>query len=192
MTDQRTRSGLARGFVQPRRGVTLVQHFGDFLAQAEALFGPRDRDFTPLGIEFGPEGPITQFPAPHDRRHVGIVLSLEAAQDENRAAYELAGLVVFLLAPGAGLPAVVIEYGAAAFFQMTQARRLGFTPRPTGPHHAAGVIVAAVLESDIGAIRRAREIEPTFTAMTPALLVSVGICPALAPRLTARFSTLTT
>jgi hypothetical protein len=44
---------------------------------------------------------------------------------------------------------------------------------------AAGALVGSILVTDADVIRRAREIEQTLSAMTPALLESVGVSPVL-------------
>ena len=40
---------------------TLASRLSDMLYLAEDLFGPRDLSYTPLGIEFIPDGPKTWY-----------------------------------------------------------------------------------------------------------------------------------
>ena len=51
---------------------TLVSRFGEMIRDVEALFGPRDRDYTLLGIEFS--GTIPQIWFPGNCQHIAIQL----------------------------------------------------------------------------------------------------------------------
>ncbi|HEY5505225.1 MAG TPA: hypothetical protein VIK28_08705, partial [Sedimentisphaerales bacterium] len=66
---------------------TLPSRLGQMISMVEQDFGPRDKTFTILGIEFRDGVPQLWFPC--NCGHVIIQLSYEAMQDINRALFQL-------------------------------------------------------------------------------------------------------
>src|SRR5262245_27660889 len=68
---------------------TLTTYFGKMLSEAEELYGRRDMDWTPIGVEFfaGDVPRICVFPG--GRKHVLIRLTLAALNDWNVALWQL-------------------------------------------------------------------------------------------------------
>ncbi len=79
---------------------TLASYLGALLTQVEGEFGPRNRAFTILGIEFREGVPQLWFPG--NCGHVVIQLSTSAMNDMNRALFQLSHEVVHLLDPSPG------------------------------------------------------------------------------------------
>ena len=77
---------------------TLASRLGDILSLAEEKFGPRNPDFTILGVEFRDGVPQTWFPG--NCKHIVVQLSLEAMHDEEQAVFQLAHETVHLLDGG--------------------------------------------------------------------------------------------
>src|SRR5512133_1556486 len=76
---------------------TLTTKLGALLSEAEALYGPRDPSWTPIGIEFSEDGPKIWYPG--NRRHISIMLSDKCRTDLKRAQFQLAHEAIHLLAP---------------------------------------------------------------------------------------------
>lgn len=124
-------SPIAGGFTW-----TLASRLGDMLTWAQNLFGPRNKEYTVLGIEFSAEGPMIWYPKA--AKHIVIQLSLSARQDEVIALYQLSHECVHLLQPSGGEAATVFEEGLAVFFSwwyleerlgIAKARELTSDPR---------------------------------------------------------------
>jgi hypothetical protein len=106
----------------PQGAWSLVTKLGDFLHRSEQKFGPRDKRFTILGVEFAPTfGSMTAtqvwYPGAGDgRKHIVVRLSMGAALDPRAAVFELSHETVHLLAPNGGGMATVVEEGMATMF----------------------------------------------------------------------------
>ncbi len=111
-------SDAALGFVSaPIQGGGTWTHttrLGDFLAKAEARFGPRQMDWTILGIEFFGDIPHIWYLG--GRKHVAIRLTQNARFNINEALFQLAHETVHLLSPNNIGPALIIEEGIASLF----------------------------------------------------------------------------
>jgi hypothetical protein len=138
---------LAKGFVTERLATddgytwTLTTRLGAMLRELEQRYGPRDREWTPLGIEFGLDGPMIWFPG--NCRNVSIMLSMAAVEDTNQALFELAQEVIHLLSPQGLRGAPVIERGScdcvrARVFCARESRSIDFTSRVFGGHASCG------------------------------------------------------
>ena len=90
---------------------TLTSRLGDILSKAETAYGPRDMNWTILGIEFCSNVPQIWFP--ENCRHIAIQLATNALGDTAIACYQLAHEVIHLLAPNGQHIAPVIEEGLA-------------------------------------------------------------------------------
>lgn len=127
-----TRQADERGTVY--RPPTLARFLGECVAAVEARFGPRDRRFTPLGVEIvagrtggagGPVRPPCLWYPPSDRgtwRHVVVLLGPCALRRREVAEWQLAHESVHLLDPVRG-GTTVLEEGLAVRFQNSFAPR---------------------------------------------------------------------
>jgi len=101
---------------------TLASRLGQMLNMAEQDFGPRDKTFTILGIEFRDGVPQSWFPC--NCGHVVIQLSREAMQDPNRAFFQLAHECIHLLDPCPG-GTNKLEEGVATHFALCFMKNMG-------------------------------------------------------------------
>ena len=154
---------------------TLVSRLGEMLAEAESLYGPRDLDWTPIGVEFGPGTPQLWYPG--GRRNIAIQLALNALNDNAVACYQLAHECVHLLAPTGTAVAPVIEEGVATVFSEDYVCRefklQGLTDWPS--YVEAAMMVRQLLTLDSRAIKRLRAVEPSFVKMTSATFTAAGL-----------------
>src|SRR5262245_32274060 len=67
---------------------TLTTYFGKMLSEAEELYGRRDMDWTPIGVEFF-AGDVPSIWFTGGRKHVAIRLILAALKDLNEAIWQL-------------------------------------------------------------------------------------------------------
>jgi hypothetical protein len=150
---------------------TLVTRLGQMLSRAENLYGPRDRSWTILGVEFGP-GPYPAIWFPGDCKHIAIRLAPNALDSEVLACYQLAHECVHLLAPTGNANAPVLEEGLATAFaedyvQFVLKSNPFLTNEPTYIRAAGAVRELLVGAPD--AILRLRAIEPRFAKITAAV-----------------------
>ena len=145
---------------------TLISRFSDMLYLAEDLFGPRDLSYTPLGIEFIPDGPGGFFP--RDRKHIIIRLGFDAATDMLQACYQLAHETVHVLAPVVGITNN-LEEGVATYFSTYYMEVAMGMPnwKPTLPSYKEVLgKVLPLFYMDKYCIRKLRSEQPEFTKMT--------------------------
>jgi hypothetical protein len=145
------------------------------LNEAERQYGPRDRLWTILGIEFGLEAvPHTWYPGDRDR--IIIRLAVNALQDSKVAQYQLAHECVHLLSPSGRKEAPVLEEGLAVVFAEDWSR-LRFPESPiveTDPKYApAAGYVRSALASRPDFVRHLRLLEPAFLKVTAEQVKSV-------------------
>jgi hypothetical protein len=93
---------------------TLTSHLGDILARAEERFGQRNREWSILGVEIGPECPQVWYPG--NRKHVVVQISREVHLKPHFAIYQLAHEAVHLLDPSGARRSNNIEEGLAEHF----------------------------------------------------------------------------
>lgn len=93
---------------------TLASRLGEMLRLAEKKYGPRDKSWTILGIEFGDNVPRVWYPG--NCKNVIVQLTPSAAIDKTKACYQLAHESIHLLAPTGGEKANVFEEGLATHF----------------------------------------------------------------------------
>ncbi len=148
---------------------TLTTQLGQLLHEAESTYGPRDRDWTPIGIEFCGNTPKVWYPG--DRKHVAIQLTISACQNPRRALFQLAHEVIHLLSPSGNRSAKVIEEGLATVFshQISSRHALGLTT-DVASYLLAEQQVCELLQVEADVIKRVREREPNFSRITPQLL----------------------
>lgn len=100
---------------------TLASRMGHILRFVETRYGPRDPDWTLLGVEFTSRAaPQVWYPT-YDGVGNSIIVQLteSAATDETQALFQLAHEVVHLLSPaGPGEKASVLEEGLATYVSL--------------------------------------------------------------------------
>ncbi len=168
---------------------TLASRFGEMLEEVEKQFGARDLLWTILGIEFGPQE-YPQLWYPGRRRQVLIMLSEKARMDPRRALFQLAGMVVHLLAPTGGDKAPVIEIGTSTLYSHTVSAVHDLNFGASGARVAAERLVIKLLTLQADAIKALRAKQPLFLKITPDHLMALdcGVTPELAATLCEPFS----
>ena len=145
---------------------TLASRLGDMLHLAEELFGPRDKSFTILGVEIGPDVPRLWYPG--NRGSVVVQLAPSAVAGMSRACYQLAHEAVHLLAPNGGGSAVNLEEGVACYFAELYMRKQFGEPhwRPEIPSYVRALsMVRARLDRDARCVRRLRDKSMSFSGI---------------------------
>lgn len=157
---------------------TLTSILGKFLREAEDRYGIRDRNWTPIGIEFGGDTPMVWYPG--NCKNVSIMLSNSARNDPHQAIFQLAHETIHLLSPTGGRNANVLEEGLATLnsHQASQEWNLGLKSAQAS-YLSAEQLVLELLTINPKAVQSARQIEPSLVSFTPDLLISVE--PALNP-----------
>ena len=113
-----------RGFFQERLpdgslSWTLTSAFGQFLSEAEELFGQRDKSWTPLGVEIHDGIPDVWFPGSYDNaqtKHISIRVSDHCLKDARQGMFQVAHEVIHVLSPLINKNANVLEEGIATWF----------------------------------------------------------------------------
>jgi hypothetical protein len=94
---------------------TLAAALGEMLLFAEEKFGPRDTNWTLLGIDFSSDGGQTWTPG--NCGHIIIQLEMNCLTDRHAAYCTLAHECIHLLSPTGKTDANVLEEGLAVFFE---------------------------------------------------------------------------
>ena len=170
---------------------TLTTWLGILLHQVEQIYGPRDLNYTLLGVEFNEQGPMLWYPG--NRKHVSIILSAEAAHQPNRALWQLAHETVHLLSPTQSSAALIAEEGLATLFasRVSTEYSLGFST-DRQDYREAEEAVSKWLSEFPSAISATRNLEPCMALWTAIILKEAcpGISDQLAERLCERFQRL--
>ncbi len=107
---------------------TLTSRFGQALDMAEDLFGSRDRSCTILGIDFTTDAQPSYW-FPHDQHGTGkmviVLLTADAASDEDRALYQLSHESFHLLSSTLRGTATNLEEGLATYFSLWYMAQIG-------------------------------------------------------------------
>ena len=146
---------------------TLPTRLGELLYEAETKYGPRDKNYTLLGIEFGPG--TNQIWYPGDRGYIAIQLAMNALDDLQFSIYQLAHECIHLLAPSGQSGALVIEEGLATVFSEDVVYRLfQVTGMTTGApaYVSAAAQVRELLMVNPDAVKLLRNQEPSFNKLT--------------------------
>jgi hypothetical protein len=164
---------------------TLASRLGEMLRLAEHQFGPRDKSFTILGVEFGPDDhPRIWYPG--DCGDIVIQLTPSCATDLVQACYQLSHECIHLLAPSGNQNANNLEEGLATHFSqqyITEKFQREYEIRIQEYVDARNAVVQ-LLAIDSTAILRLRQLVPSFLAMSSDDILKV--VPDIAPA-TARF-----
>jgi hypothetical protein len=153
---------------------TLVSNFGSMISEVEELFGPRNHDYTILGVEFS--GTIPGIWFPRDCKHIAIQLGKPAMMDFNKAHFQLAHETVHLLDPVVGGTQNVLEEGLATFYQLRYIHRLDpnyFTG--DAKYDAACMFALRLMAESPNAIKTLRAQGQTISALTAQQLRGAGV-----------------
>jgi hypothetical protein len=174
---------------------TLTTYFGQMLSEAEELYGRRDLNWTPIGVEFfASTVPHIWFPG--NRNHIAIRLTLSALNDLNEALWQLAHEVVHIIGPVERGKANNLEEGVATRFALNVSHYTDKSRVPLfrqkleqTPYHSALQDCEALLQMDPDIIKKLRKQQPYLSRMTAKQLLDVlpNCDPTLAGRLTGRF-----
>ena len=129
---------------------TLPSMLGHMLRQAEALFGPRDPQFTILGVEFN-ELEYPQTWLPHGRNII-VQLTRSAMLDRNRTYFELAHEVIHMLDPRP-FETSVLEEGLATWFAL---KRVPSMRCNDAKYEAAGQMASDLMVIEPAVVRQLR------------------------------------
>jgi hypothetical protein len=144
---------------------TLVSQFGRMIEEVEALFGPRNRDYTILGIEFS--GSIPQIWFPFDCRHIAIQLGEPSMKDAKRARFQLAHETVHLLDPVVAGSATVLEEGLATYYQLKYIHREDSTYSTGQPKYdSASRLASKLMAAQPDAVKVLRSQGKRISALT--------------------------
>lgn len=143
---------------------TLASQLGNMLELAQSQFGPRDKSYTILGVEFIDGRPKIWYPC--NCNNIIIQLGKPCLSEPDRACFQLAHETIHLLSPTIGQNSNVLEEGLAAYFQVwymdnhypSQWPRQKLDWRKLdAPYEKAKTLVERLLEIDRNAIKRLRE-----------------------------------
>jgi hypothetical protein len=146
---------------------TLASRLGDMLRLAKEMFGPRNLDYTLLGIEF--INGIPQVWYPGDCKDIVIQLDLQALGSMSYACYQLAHEAVHLLSPNGGGCTNNFEEGLATYFAGFYMREEMQEPswHPTEKSYKKAVAaIEPFLLSVPDGVRKLREEEPNIYLFT--------------------------
>jgi hypothetical protein len=166
-------------------GWTWPGRLGELLRQLESRYGPRHKEWTPLGIQFGGRVSGLFYPGDPAAKQVSIRLSDDCRTQQAKCLFALAHEAVHLLAPSGGTTNL-IEEGLATNFSREIGQRfaLGFSEASPAYIYARD-LTADFLAKYSAQIREIRRIEPSFVRFTPNLVRSIceGITTNLAEQL---------
>lgn len=162
---------------------TLTTLTGSMLIELENKYGPRDKSWTLLGVEFWNNDPMIWFPGGNETpppKHIAIRLSPEAFESYKEAMYQLSHECVHLLSPQGSPVAPIIEEGLAKLYSMEIIER--YCGHPSGQkygsapaYEAAADSVRELLMYDCQAIRKLRDKEPAFKRMSLSTFTAAGL-----------------
>ncbi len=144
---------------------TITSLLGEILQVIEELFGPRDKSFTVLGVEFGTSNPKIWFP--RNCKNVIIQLSYPAAQNMEQACYQMAHECIHLLNPG--MNANNLEEGLAVYFASEYMKVFRNSPMwhaTNKSYVTAQRIVSKIMTENMECIKKLRELEPSLSKVT--------------------------
>lgn len=161
---------------------TLASRLGDMLVEAEKFFGPRNKDYTILGIEFCESGPRIWYPK--SAKNIVIQLSDEAMDSELLALYQLAHECVHLILPTGNDQSTVLEEGMAVYFSWWYLENVfhhyGKEVTNDGFYFKAGELVERMMLEDQSIFLKLREAHGENWRVTPEEIAE--LCPVLSPR----------
>lgn len=168
--------GFFGDFIRPGEwGYTWPGRLGELLLLLESRYGPRDKEWTPLGIQFGGKVSGLFYPDPPAAKQVSIRLSEDCRMEPAKCLFVLAHEAVHLLAPSGGTATTLIEEGIATNFSREIGQQFSLGYNEASPAYIyARDITAVFLKKYSAQIREIRRIEPYFKKFTPNLIRNVG------------------
>jgi hypothetical protein len=176
---------------------TLTTYFGKMLSEAEELYGRRDMDWTPIGVEFF-SGDVPHIWFPGNRKHVCIRLTFSAVNDLDEALWQLAQEIVHILGPVVAGKANNLEEGLATHFALNISHYID-KPRaallrqrveqPASKYCSPLRDCEALLQIDPDIIKKLRRQQSYLSLVTAKQILDVlpSCDPALADRLAGPF-----
>ncbi len=153
---------------------TLASRLGQILEMVESEFGPRDKRYTILGIEF--RNGVPQIWFPENCGNVVIQLSREAMQEPKRALFQLAHESVHLLDPHAG-GANLLEEGTATRFALHYITTEFRCPYRTGDqrYDEASCLVQKLVNARPDALKELRRLHGPLRGVTAAQIRDIAL-----------------
>lgn len=156
---------------------TVTTLLGRFLKIAEEMFGPRDMEFTILGVEFSEiDQPQIWFPEYPEKKFISIILTPGCETDFNRAIFQLSHEIVHALCPTPGYHANVLEEGVATYFSYQMSEKFGNSMKAGAKQYIEAEKCAEQLlaiKSDV--IKEARKFCPDISSISHTQLKT--LCP---------------
>lgn len=171
---------------------TLAAALGEMLLFAEEKFGPRDKDYTILGIDFSPEECACTW-TPGDCGHIIVHLPMRCLRDRHEAYLNLAHECVHLIAPTGKADANVLEEGLAVYFEKWYMNYVFGDGWWSGeiinyPNYANAFAAAdQLLALDPDSVKKLRVRQPIIARITAEQIQEC--CPAATEELATRLST---
>ena len=171
--------------------VTLQQELMQILAEAESLFGPRDRSYEILEPEIcdtdHTHGEYVQ------RKKIKLYLSRRSADNHYYTSYDLAHEAIHMLSPVFYGEATILEEGLATWFSHRYVKRVhawNIERSPDRKYDTAMRAAAVLMAKNESAIKELRARQPVISKINARLLVEVaGIEPRLVRFIAADFET---
>jgi hypothetical protein len=172
--------------------LTLCTLLWYYISEAEKVYGPRDKSFTVVGVEFSSLLPACMGRVKPIWSHEFLLVQIDVRFILNRWNIRciMAHESVHLLKPtfGQGSHTTVLEEGAAEVFAIKEMTKFCNSKwagmEPGSPYDVAKNLVEQLLAMDGEAIRKVRVIQPCLSLVTPADLQAV--VPSIDPELAAR------
>lgn len=169
---------------------TLASRLGHILRTAEARFGPRDKNYTILGVEFTLEAQ-PQIWYPRSCENIVIQLTTNCMNDMNQAVYQLSHEAIHCLSPSGGNNANVLEEGMATLFAVEYSlMNMGTYFEVSSPKYKEAMTLFSQLNTiDYDIIKRIRTLKPAISQIKAADLIEANsLVPLhLATQLTHKF-----
>jgi hypothetical protein len=156
---------------------TIVSKLGHILTIAEQTYGPRDKDYTILGVELT-SNPVPTYWYPGDSKHILIQITAECMNNMDKAVFQVAHEAVHcLFPPGGNIRVSVLEEGIACHFQLEYCKNNGhgnYLKLNDPRYEDALTQYKKLLAIDSGIIKNLRRIQPTVSLVTKKDLLSVN------------------
>jgi hypothetical protein len=169
---------------------TIVSKLGHILQTAEARYGERDKSCTILGMEISTQA-IPQIWYPENCKNAVIQITVNCANDINRAVYQVAHEAIHFLSLTGGANSNYLEEGLATHFSIEYTLNNGHGIWHSGDpkYDEALKLVEQLFLIDPNIIKTLRHVEPTISLITRELLTRTNsnITQDLADKLTRKF-----
>jgi hypothetical protein len=157
---------------------TLASRTGAILQELEGMYGPRDKSWTLLGIEFGPDTPKLWYPGLREgRRDVIIQLSRPAFDSHVLACYQLAHECVHLLGPHGDNASTVLDEGLATLYSTDFVTRNFHCQMHSGmpSYDNALDVVRRLLTAQPAVICKLRALQPSLSRVTTQTFIDASL-----------------